>query len=399
MSLQILNCRLIMKGRQVLKNILINEGKIAKIDNQVHEAEKHIDARGKFVIPGVIDPHIHARDFQLSNKETIFSASKAAAAGGVTTFLDMPNTKPAVVTLELLKKRRELAKKSIVNYGFHFGGNFDAKGSAGNKLFMNVSTGKMIVEDKKETEKFFRNSRMLSVHAEEEKVKEAVMLAKKYNTRLYLCHISLKSEIDFLKEAIKKKKTKNIFIEVTPHHLFLTKIDEKRLGSLGMMKPPLRTKKDQEELWRAIKTGLIDTVGSDHAPHTKKEKKTKNPPFGVPGLETTLPLLLDAVNRRKIGLVDVVRLTSKNPAKIFRIKNKGIIKEGYDADLVVIDMKKEKKVDNKKLFTKCGWSPFHARKLKGWPVMTIIGGNIAYEHTGKIGKVYTKTRGKEAIFY
>jgi dihydroorotase len=382
MSLLLRNCRLISDGKEVIRNILVKGGKIRKITSENISAAEEIDAEFNYVIPGVIDPHVHFREPGFTHKEDFLSGSKAAAAGGITTFLDMPNTKPETVTAEALNEKRRLAKKSVVNYGFHFGGSADdnaeeikkVKGIASVKVFMNVSTGKMLIKDKKLLKKIFSNSEIISVHAEKDMVKKAIALSKECHNRLYLCHISLGSELDVLR----KFKDDNIFAEATPHHLFLTDKDAKMLKGFADMKPSLKTKKDQDALWKAIDEGLIDTIGSDHAPHTIEEKKSKNFPSGVPGCETSLSLMLDAVNKGRISLTKVVQLMSESPARIFRIKNKGKIAVGYDADLVIVDMNLEKKVNSSELFTKCCWSPFNGKTLKGWPITTIVMGEIVF---------------------
>ena len=397
MTLLIKNCKLISNEKEIFRNILVKKGKIAAITTKKPKADKEIDAKNNYVIPGIIDPHVHFREPGLTHKEDFFTGSVSAAAGGITTFLDMPNTKPPTTTVKLLEKKSHLAQKSIVNYGFHFGAANDNIGeiikarnkTASTKLFMNLSTGKMMINDRITLERIFEVSKIVSVHAEKEKVAEAVAYAKKTKTKLYLCHISLKDEIDFLRKAKKKR----IFVEVTPHHLFLTKADVKKLKSFGEMKPDLKTKKDKDALWKAIEDGIVDTIGTDHAPHTKQEKKKKEYPSGVPGCETVLPLMLDAVNKGKTSLTQVVRLMCHNPAKIFGIKNKGQLKVGYDADITIIDMSKKKKVQNKELYTKCKWSPFDGKILKGWPIVTIVGGDIVFDETG-----FYDLKAKEVVF-
>lgn len=386
MKLLIENCRLASSIGEVTRNILIKNGKIRKITADEIKCKRTIDAQGNYVLPGIIDPHVHFREPGLTHKEDLFTGSVAAAAGGITTILDMPNTKPPTTTAELLKEKKSLGEKSIVDCGFHFGAAVDnlaeipkvRKKTASTKLFMNVSTGKMMIEDRHLIEEIFEASRIVAVHAEKEKVAEAVAYAKKTKTPLYLCHISLKDEIDFIRRA----KDKNIFVEVTPHHLFLTEKDFKKQKGFADMKPNLKKQEDQDALWGAIDDGIVDTIGTDHAPHTKEEKRKRDYPSGVPGCETALALMLDAVNKGRISLTQVVRLMSSNPAKIFKIKNKGIIKEGYDADLVIVDMNKRKKVVGSKLYAKCKWSPFEGKILKGWPVITIRGGNVIFDDTG-----------------
>jgi len=389
------NCKILEKGKLTEKNIFIEDHKIASITDDIITAEEVIDAKGMIVLPGMIDCHVHCREPGLTQKEDFFTASKAAAAGGVTTIIDMPNTKPATTTVELLEQKRELAKKSVVNYGFHFGSTMDnlnqiknAKNIASVKLYMNETTGDLMINDDTWIAKIFENSKKISVHAEKEIVEKAVKFIRHTKNKLYLCHISKESEINYLK----KHKLKNkVFVEVTPHHLFLTEEDKSKLGNFALMKPELGNKQDQNALWEALKNGLIDTIGSDHAPHTAEEKKETR--FGVPGLETTLPLLLNAVNNKKLSLQKVVELVAENPAKIFGIKNKGLIQEGYDADLVFVDMELEKEVKNEELFTKCKWSPFNGLKLRGWPVMTMVRGNLIYDN-GKINYI----KGEEVEF-
>jgi dihydroorotase len=386
MALLIENARLVSGGSEVLRNILIKAGKIKKITSKKLSEKNKIDAEGRYVLPGIIDPHVHFREPGFTHKEDLFTGSVAAAAGGITTFIDMPNTEPNTTSIKALREKKNLARKAIVNYGFHFGAAVDNLAEikkaqpkvASTKLFMNLSTGKMMIEDNHVIEQVFENSKIVAVHAEKEKVAEAVAYSKKTKTPLYLCHISLKDEIDFIRRA----KDSRIFVEVTPHHLFLTEKDFKKQKGFADMKPSLKKQKDQDALWDAIESGIVDTIGTDHAPHTKEEKKKKNYPHGVPGCETVLPLMLDAVNKKRISLTHVVRLMSSNPAKIFGIKNKGAVREGYDADLVIVDMKKRKKVVNSRLYTKCKWSPFNGKILKGWPAVTIVGGNIVFDDTG-----------------
>ncbi|MBD3164655.1 amidohydrolase family protein [Candidatus Woesearchaeota archaeon] len=384
-------------GKIVKKNICIYKGRIAAIADSCVSGKRgmeKIDCTGKLILPGIIDSHVHFREPGMAQKEDFSTGSKAAAAGGITTVLDMPNNRPPVLTVRELEKKRKIAKKKcLVNYGFHFGSSKDnireikkAKNTASTKIFMNISTGDMKIEDENQLENIFRASKVIAVHAEGSKVKQAVELAKKTGKRLYLCHISSETELRYLK----RNKPKNIFIEATPHHLYLKSSKSPFLD----VKPRLKSDKDKQALWKAVSMGLIDTIGSDHAPHTIKEKKSKNPPSGMPGEETMLPLMLDAVNRRKMALRKLVQLCSENPAKIFGIKNKGCIKEGHDADLTVVDMHLKKKVDSVRFFTKCGWSAFNNKLLKGWPVMTIVNGNIVFDN----GKINSKIKGKEVIF-
>ena len=395
MSLIIKDCKILKNNKLISTNIFIKKNKIFNI-GRCMKADHDVDAKGKLVIPGLIDCHVHFREPGMERKEDFFTGSCAAASGGISTILDMPNTNPPTTTIKLLNEKRKLAKKSIVNYGFHFGstnGNLKeikkAKNIASVKVFMDISTGKLIINNDDVLKNIFKNSKIISVHAEGKMVEKAVNLIKNTKNRLYLCHITSKEEIRFLK----KKKIKNkVFVEVTPHHLFLTKIEEIKKKGFVMMKPSLKAKEDQNALWKAIKEGTVDTIATDHAPHTKKEKESlikEKIPSGVPGCETMLPLLLDAYNEKKLSLKTIVELCCENPAKIFNIRNKGKIKKGYDADLVIIDLGLKKKVNNKNLYTRCGWSPFNGWKLKGWPITTIVNGKIIFDN-GKINKIKAK---------
>lgn len=383
MSILIKNARILDGDKLVERNILIVDKFIREISNERVTVDKVIDAKGNIALPGIIDSHVHFREPGLTHKEDFFTGSCAAAAGGVTTILDMPNTEPPTISLEALKQKRELARKSIVNYGFHFGAaknNIEeikkARRTASVKVFMDLSTGEMMIDDDESLKKVFNTSKLVSVHAESGNVEKALNLIQPTKNHLYLCHISSEKEL----KMIRHSKTSRFYTEVTPHHLFLTEDDAKQLGSFALMKPSLKTKQDQDALWQALQKGNIDTIASDHAPHTLEEKNSGNPPYGVPGTETMLPLLLDAVNRQRMTLQQVVKLCCENPAKIFGIRNRGQLKEEYYADLTIVDIGKEKKVENDKLFTKCKWSPFNGKTLKGWPIITIVNGNIVFEN-------------------
>jgi len=389
------NCKILEDGKLVERTLFLEDSKIKKISDEIITAEEVIDAKGMIVLPGMIDCHVHCREPGMTEKEDFLTASKAAAAGGVTTIIDMPNTKPATTTVELLEQKRELAKKSVVNYGFHFGSTMEnlsqithAKNIASVKIYMDETTGELMMNDDSWIKKIIENSKRVSVHAEGDNVEKAINFIRDTKNKLYLCHISRASEVEYLK----KHKLKNkVFVEVTPHHLFLTEEDKAKLGNFGLMKPELCSKEEQDALWEFLNKGKVDTIGSDHAPHTSEDKKEAV--FGVPGLETTMPLLLNAVNEKKLTLQKVVELTAENPAKIFGIKEKGRIEEGCDADLIFVDMELEKEVKNEELFTKCKWSPFNGMKLKGWPVMTIVNGNLIYQDN----KINESVKGKEVI--
>ena len=398
MTLLIKNGKVYQNGAIIKKNIFIKQDKITKITSQNLKADKVIDAKNHIIIPGLIDGHVHFREPGLTHKEDFLTGSMAAAAGGITTVLDMPNTIPPTTNLQRLEEKRKLAKKSIVNYGFHFGSANDniaeiekAKGVASVKVYMNYTTGDLKLDDYNTLKKIFSSNKTITVHGETENIIKAIELIKDSNNRIHFCHVSSKEELHHAKN---KKIQNTISVEVCPHHLFLTASDLNELGNFGEMKPGLKTRDDQKALWEGIHNGKVDTIATDHAPHTKEEKMQMNYPFGVPGCETMLPLLLNALSEKKITLRKIINLCCENPAKIFKIKNKGFIKEGFDADLAIIDLNMEKEVRNNELFTKCKWSSFDGWNLKGWPVATIANGNIIFRD-GKINNIAAK----EVIYY
>jgi len=393
-SLLIENGSVYVNSKLINKNILVEDGKFSKITSAKIQADAAIDANGLLVLPGSIDPHVHFREPGLTYKEDFKTGSHAAAAGGVTSFLDMPNTKPPTLSMKLLEEKTALAgSKSIVNFGFHFGSSTanleeirKAKGYASVKIFMDASTGNMLLEDENLVRNIMESARLCSIHAERRNARNAIETASSLARKFYLCHMSTESEIGY----VKANRKKNVFVEATPHHLFLTEVDQSKLVK---MKPSLKNESDRRALWDALNDGTIDAIGSDHAPHTIEEKEDGDL-YGVPGVETRLPLMLDAVNKRRLSLKRMVETMCENPARIFGMKNKGFIKEGNDADLTIVDMKLAKKVRNDMLFTKCGWSPFEGFDLRGWPVRTIVGGNVVFED----GEIIEKAKGKGIEF-
>lgn len=397
------NARINTTGNEYeIKDIYIKDGKIAEIDFDINSLDiiretflssdenikklEIIDLKGKkYLIPGVIDPHVHMRDPGLTHKEDLYTGSRACAKGGITTFIDMPNTIPTTTNLNALQDKKNLASmKSLVNYGFHFGGtstdNSDiipTEGVASTKVFMNISTGKMLVEKDEVLKNIFLKSKMVSVHAEGDMVEKAITYNEKYGKKLYLCHISNKKELDIIRKN-REIATKKIYTEVTPHHLFLSENDIKGKNEmLFRMKPELKTTDDIEALWKAINDGTVDTIGTDHAPHLLSEKLEKVT-FGIPGVENSLPLMLDSVSKGRITLSKMIELMSKNPSKIFDIKNRGEIKEGYYGDLVVVDLEKKFTLKNKTTLSRCGWTPFDGYTGYGKIETTIVNGKIVY---------------------
>ncbi len=407
------------------KDVLVNGAVIEKVAETINvKADKEYNLTGKYLIPGCIDAHVHFRTPGNEEKEDWTTGSKAALAGGFTTVFDMPNTKPPTTTVKALEaKRAIISKKALVNYGLFFGAgpdNFDecmkAEGIVGYKVYMGATTGIQIkdgIEKSSEVLEKMLNSteRIVAIHAEDESLmkkhadtykgdntpevhslirsdeiafeaaKKAIHIAKKTEGRLHLCHMSTKKEVGLMRKFGSKKIT----CEVAPHHLFLAIRDYVRLGNFIKVNPPVRGQHDQDVLWKALNDGIITIIASDHAPHLKKEKEKPyiEAPSGIPELDTTLALMLNAVNDEKIELKHVVELLSRKPAELFGLKKKGQIKAGYDADLTVVDMNLMREVKNSELYTKCGWSPYNGRKLKGWPVMTFVNGILGMKD-GKI---------------
>ncbi|MDP2637517.1 MAG: amidohydrolase family protein [Candidatus Levybacteria bacterium] len=334
----------------------------------------------KLTLPGLIDPHVHLRDPGQTNKEDFFTGTGSALAGGFTTILDMPNNKLPITTMRRLEEKIKIAKEKIVcDVGFYFGSMGDNINELirikdkvlGLKLYLSLTTGGFVIPKEKVEQVFIawnqgrktKDQRPILLHAEDDTLDFAINLSKKLGSKIHICHISTMSD---LKQIIKAKKN-NLLITcgVTPHHLFLTQDDVKELGPFGKMKPSLATKKDQEFLWKNLE--FIDLIESDHAPHTLEEKRGEVTPFGVPGLETTLPLLLTAASQNRLEISDIVRLCHTNPAKIFNIRTNSSTR-------IQIDLNSSFIINNLSLFTKCGWSPFD-----GW------------EAKGKIEKVWIRT--------
>ncbi|MBI5389705.1 dihydroorotase [Candidatus Woesearchaeota archaeon] len=417
------------KNRFAFLDLAIKDGRIAQIKKGIRAGQHDliVDCKGKHIIPGLIDAHVHFREPGDEQKEDFLSGSRAAAAGGVTTVLDMPNTNPPVVSGRVLAQKRELAGKSLVNYGFYVLGcaeNADQlslfKNIAGIKVYLGSSTGNYGVDDlgvfaqileytpglvvvhaecghllryfAKKYEMIGMHHRMRPNVCAQVSVADACILASSFKKRLHIAHMSTKEEVAFLK----MHKTPQITCEVSPHHLFLNESFFRKQGNFGKMNPPLRYEEDRKALWQAIKEGLVDLIATDHAPHTKEEKEQdfRDAPCGVPGVQTMLPLLLNAVHEKKLSLADVVRLCSENPAQVFGIEKRGQLSVGYHADICVVDLKKKGTIRNEEQQSKCSWTPFHGWKCTGWPVMTMVNGNVVYRN----GAIDESAKGVEVRF-
>ncbi|MBU3957268.1 amidohydrolase family protein [Patescibacteria group bacterium] len=345
--------------------------------------------RERFIkIPGLIDTHVHFRDPGETHKEDFYTGTSAALAGGVVCVIDMPNNKEPITTLQKLKQKEEVVKqKAVCDYGFYFGTSEENSRHeeievlnrvVGLKMYLNLTHGALFVSNLEKIKEHFASwpkNKPLLVHAEEEKVSMVLSLLKQFPRRVHFCHISLKEEIEQIKKA--KESGLPITCEVTPHHLFLTEEDEKALGPFGRVNPPLRTSADIDALWKNL--DVIDIIVSDHAPHTKEEKLSSLPPPGVPGVETTLSLLLVAVSQGKLSLERLVDLTSTNPAKIFNLSSD-------HKSWVEVDITESYLIENENLKTKCGWSPFEGKRVTGRVRRVFLRGQKVYED----GKVLVK---------
>jgi dihydroorotase len=439
----------------IIQDLLIQKARVLLPDEQLHQVDVWvrgetiaqvaesiavedldseptvIDANGLVLLPGVIDPQVHFREPGLEHKEDLFTASCACAKGGVTSFLEMPNTHPLTTTQATLDdKLARAAQKCLVNYGFFIGATAEnlpdlntAQPTCGIKIFMGSQHGPLLVDSAEDLERIFASGdRLIAVHAEDQarilerrklfagqsdpaihsqiQDNEAALLAtqlamklsKKYHRRLHILHLSTADEADLLRID----KPEWVTAEVTPQHLLLNVSAYEQIGTLAQMNPPLRTAHDNAVLWRALHDGVIDFIATDHAPHTLTEKAKPYPhsPSGMPGVETSLPLMLTQAMQGQCTLAQVARWMSSAVAKAYGISHKGAIAVGYDADLVLVDLLTRRPVLRSQLQTKCGWSPFENWLLTGWPVMTIIGGQIVYDH----GKLNTEVRGRALQF-
>lgn len=430
-SMLIKNARCVSSTAITSQDVLIENGKISEVGNIPEKrAEEVIDAKDLYLLPGALDPQVHFRDPGLTWKEDLHTGSMAAAAGGVTSFFDMPNTKPSIITIDAMTEKKKMAaEKCVVNYNFFIGATEDnldvlndVENVCGIKIFMGSSTGDLLVSDPKALDHIFGNgSRLIAVHAEDdeiinaaaEKYKDssdfndhqfvrppeaalkattlAVELSTKYQRRLHILHLTTGDEVQYLS---KHKSNGPISVEVCPQHFLLSApfIYEK-IGAYAQMNPPLRDMEHGKALWEGLTSGVIDCIATDHAPHTHEEKANPfgSAPSGMPGVETSLPLMLDRANRGLCKLEDVVKWMCEKPVELYNVQNKGQIKPGFDADLVLVDMDQKKTIENGKLFTKVNWSPYNGWTTQGWPVRTIVGGETVFLD----GEVDESIRGTE----
>ena len=432
-SLIIKNGSCYIDGKLTKIDIGLSDNKIKKIGKIESNSSKAYDATDKVVLPGIIDTQVHFREPGSTDAEDLESGSRAAILGGVTSLFEMPNTNPPTSNLVEFEKKLQAAKNRMhSNYAFYFGATpnntdqlaqlKDVEGCCGVKLFAGSSTGNLLVDKEADIEKVISKSdRIVSIHSEDEDIiklrtkfikqgnvhshpewrnvecamsstRRVVKIAERYNKKIHVLHVTTRDEVDFL--AMHKK---NVTFETTPQHLTLYAPEcYDKLGTYAQMNPPLRSKEHYNRLWLAIKNNIVDVLGSDHAPHLKenKDKEYPNSPSGMPGVQTIFPVMLDHVNNGKLTLQQLINLMCENPCKIFGIKNKGYIKEGFDADLTIADMNKKVKITNDMIASKCGWTPFHNYEVQGFPVGTIVNGNLVMSD----GRVVAESKGKPLKF-
>ena len=427
MRILIKNAQIVNEGKIFKSDILIENDLIAKISETIPEEniDKIIDAEGEFLIPGVIDDQVHFREPGLTHKGDIESESKAAIAGGTTSFIEQPNTVPNAVTQELLEEKYKIAaEKSYANYSFSMGGTNDnleevlktnPRNVAAIKLFLGSSTGNMLVDNPEILEEIFSKVKMpICVHCEDETTirknteiykekygedipvkfhhlirseeacylssSKAVELAKKTGARLHIYHLSTAKETELFRNDIPLKE-KKITAEVCVHHLHFTNSDYETKGSLIKWNPAVKTEKDKTGLWEALLDDRIDVIATDHAPHTLEEKSNKylKCPSGAPLVQHSLQVMFEYYKKGKISLEKIVEKMCHNPSILFEIEKRGFVKEGYKADLVLVDLNKKYTVSKENILYKCGWSPLENEIFHSEITHTFINGNLAYE--------------------
>ena len=441
MSLIIKNAKIVNENKIYNSDVLIVDKKIKKISSNINvSTERILDAKGLHLFPGIIDDQVHFREPGLTHKANIYTESKAAIAGGITSYMEMPNTKPQALTQDLLEEKYQIAsKKSLANYSFFMGVSNDnlnevlktnPKNVGGIKVFMGSSTGNMLVDNVAVLEKLFKKSpTIIAVHCEDEEiVKEnlnsaiekfgtnipitehpkirseeacfkssslAISLAKKHNTRLHVFHISTEKELSLFKNNT-PLENKLITCEACIHHLYFDENDYKKKGSLIKWNPSVKKVSDKKALLKAVINDKIDVIATDHAPHTidEKSKPYLQAPSGGPLVQHALPAMLELYHQKKISLKKIIEKMCHNPAICFNIEKRGFIKEGYYADLILVNLNSAWKVNKENLLYKCNWSPFEGDIFKSKITHTIVNGNIVYNN----GVFYEGNQGMRLTF-
>ena len=421
------NAQVVSAEKIVESDVLIEDDIILKIEPSITDVHAEVvDLSGKYLLPGLIDDQVHFREPGLTHKGSIATESKAALAGGITSFMEQPNTNPQTTTYEALEDKFERAKTtSWVNYSFFFGGTNDnlelikrlpLDACAGVKLFLGSSTGNMLVDKLEVIEAIFSSTpHVIAAHCEDEQTirenteraiaqygsnipfsehplirseeacylssSQAVSLAQKTGARLHVFHLSTAKEIDLFRSDLPLSK-KKITAEACIHHLWFTDADYQSKQSLIKWNPAVKSANDKEGLWKALEEGAIDVIATDHAPHTLEEKKNPylSAPSGGPLVQHALQALIDQVKERNLGLPFIVKKMCNNPAELFSLKDRGYIKEGYKADLVVVDMNKAHRVAQDNLWYHCGWSPFEGHEFDSSIDQVWVNGTLAFKN-------------------
>ena len=440
-SYLIKNATIVNEGSSFVGDLLVENGIIKKIDSSITiNSMTVIDASGKYLIPGLIDDQVHFREPGLTHKATIDSESRAAVAGGITTFIEMPNTVPQATNQQLLQDKFNIAEKtSFANYSFMFGGTndnleellkTDPKTVAGIKLFLGSSTGNMLVDNLEVLENIFSSTKLIiSVHCEDEETikkntaehkaqygehipielhpvirseeacylssSRAIELAKKTGARLHVFHVSTAKETTLFRNDIPLEE-KQITSEVCVHHLWFSDQDYKEKGTHIKWNPAVKTAADRQGLWKALLDDRLDIIATDHAPHTLEEKSNSylKAPSGGPLVQHALLALLEKVSEKVISIEKLVEKACHNPAIIFQIENRGFIREGYYADLVLIDLKAPQTVCKENILYKCGWSPFEGTTFSSSVTHTFVNGVLMYHE----GVFNNEVKGKRITF-
>jgi dihydroorotase len=429
MDLLIKNIIIVNEGTQQPGSLLVDHGKIAKILSPKEEntisVKQVIDGKGKYLFPGIIDDHVHFREPGLTQKADIYTESKAAIAGGVTSYMEMPNTIPQAINQQLLAKKIDLAaQKSFANFSFYLGATNENLSEikkinptevCGVKVFMGSSTGNMFVDDKALTKIFAESPLLIATHCEDDttiknnilkfkkkfgenvpihyhpKIRSeeacykssslAVELAQKYNSRLHILHLSTAKELDLLDQSI-PSKDKKITAEVCVHHLWFSDMDYPKHGTRIKWNPAIKTLKDRDALLKGLKNNIIDVVATDHAPHTLEEKENSyfKAASGGPLIQHSLVAMLELYHQQKISLEEIVNKMCHTPADIFQIDKRGYIREGYWADLVLVDLQNPWTVQKNNILYKCKWSPFEGQRFNSKITHTIVNGNIVFNN-------------------
>ena len=442
------NATLVNEGQTFVASVFVSDGKIAKIVPQGepfdHGTATVIDGIGKYLIPGVIDEHVHFREPGMTLKADLHSESRAAVAGGVTSFMDMPNTVPQTTTQELLQQKFDLAaEKSLANYSFYLGATnnnlaevvkTDPRKVCGIKLFMGSSTGNMLVDKNEVLVRLFRESPcLIAAHCEDEATihantvcskdlaskgevildasihpfirtseacyrssSKAVDMAEKFGAKLHVMHISTKAELSLFRNNI-PLKDKKITAETCPHYLWFDDRDYEEKGFAIKCNPAIKSHRDKEALLQALHDGLIDTIGTDHAPHLYEEKFTGDyftSKSGFPSIQHSLELMATLIPNGGLDWPQLVQLMCHNPAILYQIDRRGFIREGYHADLVLVDPNQSHRIINATELAKCGWTPYDGTEVKTLVTHTFINGNLVYEN----GVFHEDHRGERLLF-